>query len=65
MSPKGLKAPPALAAQTTLTMPIATNRRLSAPTAITTAPMTSAVVRLSATADRKNAMVPVTQKTCR
>ena len=65
MSPKGLNAPPALAATTTLMQAALMNRPLPAPMAITTAPITSAVVRLSATGEMKNASMPVSQNTAR
>ncbi|MNY32294.1 hypothetical protein D3C86_1665010 [compost metagenome] len=61
MSPKGLKAPPALAATTTLMQATATNLGLPAPTAITTAPISRAVVRLSAMGEMQKARAPVTQ----
>ena len=41
------------------------NRPLPAPIAITTAPITNAVVRLSATGEMKNARMPVNQNTAR
>jgi hypothetical protein len=65
MSPKGLKAPPALAATTILMQPSTTKRGLSAPTAITTAHISSAVVRLSATGEMKKARKPVIQNSLR
>ena len=65
MSPNGQNAPPALAATTTLTQAGTRKRGLSRPTLTTTAPMTSAVVRLSSDEDRKNAARPVTQKIIR
>ena len=65
MSPKGENAPPALAATTSDTQEIATKRGLSRPSAMTTAPMISAVVRLSSAADRKNASTPVRTKRAR
>ena len=65
MSPKGLKAPPALAATTTLMHAITTKGRLAAPIATTTVAIKSAVVRLSAIGERTNAMPPVTQKILR
>ena len=61
MSPKGLKAPPALAPTTMLMQARATNFGLSPPTAMTTAPITSAVVRLSATGEMAKARSPVIQ----
>src|SRR6185503_11222273 len=63
MSPKGLNVPPALAATTTLMQAAAMNRPLLAPIAMTTAPITSAVVKLSATGEMKNASMPVSQNT--
>ena len=65
MSPKGEKAPPALAATTMLMQPSATKRCDCEPTAITTAPMMSAVVRLSSTAESGKASAPVIQKSWR
>ena len=65
MSPKGLNAPPALAATTIFTQPIETKVILPAPTVITTAAITSAVVRLSATGEMTKASAPVIQKTVR
>jgi hypothetical protein len=65
MSPKGENAPPALAATTTLIKASNMKRALSAPTAMTTAPISNAVVRLSAMGLMKNASRPVIQKTCR
>jgi len=64
MSPNGLNAPPAFEATTILTMAIETKRGLLEPTANTTAPMISAVVRLSAIGEMKNAKNPVIQKSC-
>ena len=51
MSPNGLNAPPAFAATTMLMQESATKRGASRPSAIATAHMTSAVVRLSATGE--------------
>ncbi len=65
MSPKGLNAPPALAATTMLMQASETNLGLSRPTASTTAHITSAVVRLSMIGDRQNASTPVVQNSCR
>jgi hypothetical protein len=65
MSPNALQAPPALAATTMLMKPRLTKRALPAPTASTTADMIRAVVRLSSTADRKNASTPVSQNSGR
>ena len=65
MSPKGLKAPPALAATTMLTQAMVTNRVLEPPTASTTAHISRAVVRLSATGEMKKARIPVSQKSLR
>src|SRR3569832_546619 len=62
MSPKGLKAPPALAATTMMMQDTATKRGCPTPTASTTAAMMSAVVRLSATAEMKKPSRPVSQK---
>ena len=61
MSPNGLKAPPAFAAITIFMQPIATKAVFFLATAITTAAMTRAVVRLSATGEMKNANNPVIQ----
>ncbi len=55
MSPKGENAPPALAATTMLMQEMTMNLGDFAPMASTTAPMISAVVRLSRTLERKNA----------
>jgi Na+/H+ antiporter NhaD/arsenite permease-like protein len=65
MSPNGLKAPPALAATTILMQAMPTNLGLSAPTASTTAHISSAVVRLSATGEMKKARKPVIQNSFR
>ena len=65
MSPKGLNAPPALAATTTLMQARATKRGLWEPTASTTAPISSAVVRLSAMGEMQKARKPVTQNRLR
>ena len=61
ISPNGLKAPPAFAATTMLIQAIPIKAGLSAPTAITTAHIISAVVKLSATGEIKNARIPVNQ----
>ncbi len=65
MSPKGLNAPPALAATTTLMQATTTNFGRSRPTASDTAPMMRAVVRLSASGEMTNARAPVIQKIVR
>ena len=65
MSPKGLNAPPALAATTTEMQLTTVNLALSRPKAVTTAPITTAVVRLSSTGDKENAKTPVRTKSCR
>lgn len=65
ISPNGEKAPPAFAATTILTQAIVINFLLSLPIDITTVLITRAVVKLSATADRKNAIIPVSQKVAR
>ena len=65
MSPKGLKAPPALAATTILIAPKLINWGLSLPTARSTAHNTNAVVKLSKTGDKKNAQNPVSQNKAR
>ena len=57
-------APPAFAATTILTKAIEIKRTLPLPTAITTAPIMSAVVKLSAIGDIKNAIKPVSQNNC-
>ena len=61
MSPKGENTPPALAATTMLIMATVTKRGCPAPTLSATVPMTSAVVRLSATGEMQNASAPVIQ----
>ncbi len=61
MSPKGLKAPPALAATTTLMQARLTNRALAPPTVRITAHISSAVVMLSAIGEMKKASRPVSQ----
>ncbi len=65
MSPKGEKAPPALAATTIETQLTATKAGEARPTANTTAPKTKAVVKLSRTPERKNAKIPDIQNSCR
>ena len=65
MSPKGLKAPPALAPMTTLMQPRETKVGLERPTARSTAHISSAVVRLSATGEMKKASRPVSQNSLR
>ena len=64
-SPKGLNAPPEFAATTMFTQHIATYSGSPLPTAETTAPIRTAVVRLSAIGDSQKATVPVTQKQLR
>lgn len=61
ISPKGEKAPQALAPTTILMHERVTKRLLSPPTASTTAHIISAVLRLSAIGNMKNARVPVIQ----
>src|SRR5699024_4361833 len=61
ISPKGLKAPPALAATTMFTQLMAINLPCPSATFMTTAHMRSAVVKLSATGEIKNAKIPVIQ----
>jgi len=61
MSPNALHAPPALAATTRLIIARVMKRRLPPATARITADMTSAVVRLSSTGERKKAISPVIQ----
>ena len=65
MSPNGLNAPPALAPTTMLIQARVTKRVLSPPTASTTAHISSAVVRLSATGEMKKARMPVSQNSVR
>ncbi|SFV87582.1 hypothetical protein MNB_SUP05-SYMBIONT-5-1196 [hydrothermal vent metagenome] len=64
ISPNGLNAPPAFAATTILTKAIEIKRTLLPPTAITTAPIIRAVVKLSAIGEIKNAKKPVSQNNC-
>ena len=61
ISPNGLKAPPAFAATTTLIRAGTVKRVSSLPTDMMTVPITSAVVRLSATGEIKKARIPVVQ----
>ena len=61
MSPKGENAPPALAATTILTSAPTVAFLLCPTVAMATVPMTSAVVRLSARGERKNAIAPTVQ----
>lgn len=61
ISPKGLKAPPALAATTTLTHAMTTNLVLDLPADIITVDISKAVVRLSAKGERQNEITPVIQ----
>jgi hypothetical protein len=65
MSPNGLNAPPALAATTMLTQDSATKPGISRPSAMTTAHITSAVVRLSAKGEITKASPPVAQNNAR
>ena len=65
ISPKGLNAPPALAATTILMQASETKRGLSEPTDMTTAHMIKAVVKLSAIGEIINARIPVTQNNMR
>ena len=62
MSPKGLKAPPALAATTILMQATTTKRVLSPPTAMATVAISRAVVRLSASGEMTKDSTPVSQK---
>ena len=62
MSPKGENAPPALAAMTILMHANVTNLVFLPPTAMATADINKAVVRLSAIGEMKNDKIPVTQK---
>mmetsp|Transcript_47227 Transcript_47227/g.75623 ORF Transcript_47227/g.75623 Transcript_47227/m.75623 type:complete len:251 (+) Transcript_47227:105-857(+) len=61
-SPKGEKAPPALAATTMFTQHIATYSCSPWPRLETTAPISTAVVRLSAMGESQKAIRPVIQK---
>ena len=65
MSPNGENAPPALAATTMLVHAAPMNSGLPRPTATTTAPISNAVVRLSAIGEMQNARPPVAQKMAR
>ena len=65
ISPNGLNAPPALAATTILMQESMTNFLLPPPTAMTTAAISNAVVRLSAIGEIKKASRPVTQNSAR
>ena len=60
ISPKGLATPPAFDATTTLTHARGIKSWWSRPTAVITAPIKSAVVRLSARGDMQNARPPAT-----
>jgi len=61
ISPNGENAPPALALTTMFIQANITKRELSPPTAITTAHINRAVVKLSAMGEIKNAKIPVIQ----
>ena len=63
ISPKGLKAPPAFAATTIFIHASATNFVCPTPTAITTAHISNAVVKLSAIGEIKKERTPVIRKT--
>ena len=65
ISPKGLKAPPALAPTTILIQEIETKAGCPLPTARTTAHIINAVVRLSAMGEMKKAKIPVSQNRLR
>ena len=65
MSPKGENAPPALAATTIFMQATTMNVLLLPPTAMATAPISRAVVRLSATGEITKDSRPVNQKTVR
>ncbi|MNJ64413.1 hypothetical protein D3C77_603610 [compost metagenome] len=65
MSPKGLKAPPALAATTMLMQARLMKRRSPLATLSTTVHIRSAVVRLSTTGEMKKARNPVSQNRVR
>ena len=65
MSPKGLKAPPALDATTILMQAGPIKRGLLPPMAMTTAHIKSAVVKLSAIGEIKKGRIPVSQKSDR
>ena len=58
ISPKGEKAPPALAATTILIRPGTIKALLPRPATITTVPRIKAVVKLSAIGERKKAITP-------
>mmetsp|Transcript_7660 Transcript_7660/g.47284 ORF Transcript_7660/g.47284 Transcript_7660/m.47284 type:complete len:226 (-) Transcript_7660:824-1501(-) len=60
-SPKGLNAPPAFDATIVLMNPSTTKLGCPLPTVLMTAPIRRAVVRLSASGERKKAISPVTQ----
>ena len=62
ISPKGLQAPPALAATTILTKAGTMNFLLPSLTANATVDMSRALVKLSASGDSKNVKIPVAQK---
>ena len=62
MSPNGENAPPAFADTTILINPGTINPLLPCPATITTVPRISAVVKLSAIGDKKNAIIPVITK---
>ena len=61
ISPKGLQAPPALAATTILTNAGTINFLLPSLTASATVDISRALVKLSATGERKKVMIPVAQ----
>src|SRR5699024_9357107 len=61
ISPKGLKAPPALAATTMFTQLMAINLPCPSATFMITAHMSNTVVKLSATGEMKKAKIPVIQ----
>ena len=64
-SPKGENAPPALAATTMLTQHMDTYSSYPCPRLLITAPMSTAVVRLSAMGESQKAINPVIQKQLR
>jgi len=61
MSPKGLQAPPALAATTMLVKERTMNRELPPLTARATVDISRALVRLSASGERKKVIIPMAQ----
>ena len=62
ISPNGENAPPAFADTTIFINPGTMNALLPRPATVTTVPKISAVVKLSAIGDKKNAITPVMTK---